>query len=215
MVMGIVLPDLVKNAQKDGNLYPLKEPHLFTSDLAQHSILRGWERHLMVDAAFHSSIFFKEQTYDLKQLILPLLADSPVKPFFLAHIGLELLLDHLLVADNVINIHTFYDLLNQADHPALNEFLKNCTVSDTDVFFNFLNNFISSRYLLSYQKLENISYALNRICMRLWNNPFTDMQLERLTLALSIFKQHIQVSYGLIFEEIELHLNSRETGLAP
>lgn len=203
MVIGVILPDLVKNAQKESNLYPLKEKHLFERDKNQHSILKGWERHLEVDRIFHSSEFFKVQTNALKQIILPVFEDSPVKPFFLAHIGLELILDHLLTIQGTVNINTFYEQMTKADQIALDHFLQNCEVSDTSVFFKFLNNFISSRYLFSYQKMENISYALNRICMRLWDNPFTEAQLTLLTDKLDIFKTTIEPDFMDIFHSIE------------
>jgi acyl carrier protein phosphodiesterase len=209
MVMGIVLPDLVKNAQKDHNLYPLKDRHLFEGDPNQSSILAGWERHVQVDAIFHSSEFFKSQTNTLKQILLPVFENSPVKPFFLAHIGLELLLDHLLIIDGVVNINAFYEHLAKADQESLKAFLQNCAVEDTRIFFSFLNSFISGKYLLSYQKIENIAYALNRICMRLWENPFTERQLVLLTEALNVFKETIEGNYHSIFDEIELQLNSK------
>jgi len=208
MVIGVVLPDFVKNAQKDSNLYPLKEKHLFESVANESSILKGWGRHIAVDAVFHSSEFFKSNTNTLKQIILPVLQNSPVKPFFLAHIGLELVLDHLLTIHRTVNINTFYEQLSEADTQALDSFLKKSGVADTTIFFKFLNSFISGRYLFSYQKIENISYALNRICMRLWDSPFTELQLALLTEKLSIFKINLEENYMSIFNDIELHLNS-------
>jgi len=208
MVIGVVLPDFVKNAQKDSNLYPLKEGQLFESDPDEKSILSGWGRHIEVDAVFHSSEFFKLHTNGLKHIILPVLGDSPVKPFFLAHIGLELILDHLLTIHGAVNINTFYEQLGQVNKEALDSFLKKSGVADTTVFFKFLNSFISSRYLFSYQKIENISYALNRICMRLWDSPFTEPQLALLTDKLAIFKTSIEDDYLSIFRDIELHLSS-------
>jgi len=210
MVLGVVLPDFIKNAHKDYNLYPLKIKHLFESDPLQASILAGWKRHIAVDQIFHSSGFFQLHTNALKQLILPACENSPVKPFFLAHIGLELILDHLLVSDGLVNINTFYEQLGHANKKALNSFLHTSSLEDTDVFFKFLSSFISSRYLFSYQKMENIAYALNRICMRLWNNPFTEAQLEALTTQLEQFKNNIKNDYLSIFNDIEKSIsNSR------
>lgn len=203
MVLGVVLPDFVKIAQKDSNLYPQKEVHRFEHDPFQLSLLKGWEKHIEVDRIFHSSDFFKDQTHTLKQLILPVLENSPVKPFFLAHIGLELVLDHLLTIKNIVNINTFYEQLAASDKISLNAFLHNCGVNDTSIFFKFLESFISSRYLLSYQKIENISYALNRICMRLWDNPFTEAQQEQLTTKLDTFKILLEPDYKTIFDQIE------------
>ena len=207
MVMGVVLPDFVKNAHKDWNLHPQKEEALFNTNPVHHSILNGWKRHLETDRLFHNSNFFIAQTATLKQLILPAVATGPVKPFFLAHIALELLLDHLLVSQGKINIQNFYEQLQQANTPALDLFLEKAKLPDLQLFSKFLNNFISSRYLLSYQKTENITYALNRICMRLWENPFTDNQLAILTEQLESFKQTITLNYLDIFTEIEISLN--------
>jgi acyl carrier protein phosphodiesterase len=206
MVIGTVLPDLVKNASKDSNLYPQKKEELFVNDPAQHSILKGWKRHLEVDLLFHSSIFFQEETTKLKQLLLPILGDSPVRPSFLAHIGVELVLDHLLVENASIAINLFYNHLNKVDDEILQDFLQKCGFESNDHFFKFLNSFRSSKYLLSYQKLENISYALQRICMRLWAHPFHEITLGLLTEQLAIYKQLIEKNYLEIFDEISLKL---------
>ncbi|WP_316836446.1 hypothetical protein [Pedobacter nutrimenti] len=206
IVIGVVLPDFVKNAHKDWNLNPQKEAHLFSDDLAHESLLCGWERHLEVDKLFHSSDFFITRTATLKQLLLPSLQSGPVKPFFLAHIGLELMLDHLLTIEGRININRFYEQLQQANTHELQSFLTLAGIKDLDHFLRFLNNFISSRYLLSYQKIENITYALNRICMRLWENPFQKEQLEQVTKSLLLFRDQLQKDYLSIFKEIESKL---------
>lgn len=203
MVIGTVLPDLVKNAHKDWNLYPQKKEELFTEDHQLNSLLKGWKRHLEVDLLFHSSDFFNTETTKLKKLLIPILKDSPVRPSFLAHIGVELVLDHLLVEDNIVNINSFYDHLNKVDDEVLNAFLKNCGSTDTDKFFSFLNGFRSSRYLLSYQKLENISYALQRICMRLWPHPLNETTVGLLNEQLAIYKTSIKKNYLSIFNEID------------
>jgi len=208
MVLGTVLPDLVKNAHKDWNLYPQKNEALFIEDNQQNSLLRGWKRHLEVDLIFHSSDFFIAEMAKLKQLLLPILNDSPVRPSFLAHIGVELVLDHLLVVNGKININSFYDHLQAVDDNSLNTFLIKCGSADTEQFFKFFNSFKSSRYLLSYQKIENISYALQRICMRLWAHPFDEETVSLLTEQLEVYKILLAKNYLDIFEEIEDELNT-------
>lgn len=207
MVLGTVLPDLVKNAHKDWNLYPQKHEELFFEDNHQASLLMGWKRHLAVDLIFHSSDFFITEMAKLKQLLLPILKDSPVRPSFLAHIGVELVLDHLLVTNGKIIINTFYEHLQAVDDKSLNTFLIKCGSGDTEQFFKFFNSFKSSRYLLSYQKMENISYALQRICMRLWAHPFNEETVLLLTEQLEVYKILLAKNYSKIFEEIENKLN--------
>lgn len=207
VVIGTVLPDFAKNANKDWNLYPQKSEEKFINEEAQNGILIGWKRHLKVDQLFHSSVFFAEETAKLKQFLLPILADSPVRPSFLAHIGVELLLDHLLVENQKIKINDFYDHLENVNDLALNQFLQKAGCPDNEQFFKFFNSFKSSRYLLSYQKLENISYALQRICMRLWAHPFTEETVHLLTAQLTIYKTLLASNYQEIYKEIEPELN--------
>jgi acyl carrier protein phosphodiesterase len=206
VVMGTVLPDLIKNAAREANLYPQKNEFLFKGNTDEENLLLGWKRHLAVDLFFHSSDFFLEKTTELKQLIKPIVENTAVRPSFLAHIGLELLLDHLLVEHNLIQVNHFYDKLNSVKKEPLSDFLEHCNLKNPEVFFNFLGKFISSKYLLSYQKLENISYAMNRICMRLWPETLSENQLQQLTFQLGLFKAVLEKDYMNIFKEIEKKL---------
>jgi len=203
LVMGTVLPDFIKNTNKEWNLYPQKEESLFTADPSLNSYLQGWKRHIEVDRIFHNSYFFEARHLELKELILPVMQGSPVKPFFLSHIGLELVLDHLLIADDKINVQSFYDHLAKANNSSLALFLDKAGIESSDLFSNFMKNFLSSRYLLSYQKIENLTYALNRICMRIWPIPFNDGQLNGLTEKLRLFAKHLSKDYFSIYQEIE------------
>lgn len=203
MVMGVVLPDLVKNAHKDWNLNPHRQDTLFSSNPRHQSILKGWRKHIEVDRLFHCSDFFKEQTAILKQMILPAVGPGPVKPFFLAHIALELVLDHLLIATGKISVQRFYEQLSKSNTSDLQSFLLLAGIADIQLFEKFLSGFISSKYLLSYQKTENITYALNRICMRLWRDPFTGEQLTLLTSAIQEYIKTLDDDFLLIFNQME------------
>ncbi|RZJ40164.1 MAG: DUF479 domain-containing protein [Chryseobacterium sp.] len=208
VVMGIVLPDLIKNASKEANLYPQKNEFLFVGNPDEEGLLFGWKRHLAVDLLFHSSEFFLEKTFELKRLIIPVVENTVIRPSFLAHIGLELLLDHLLIEHNLVQVHHFYDKLIAVKKESLSDFLEHCKLKNPEGFFKFLEQFISSKYLLSYQKLDNISYALNRICMRLWPETLNEMQINQLTFQLAFFKQDLEKDFIDIFNFIESKLIS-------
>ncbi|MCJ0742482.1 ACP phosphodiesterase [Pedobacter montanisoli] len=206
-ITGTVLPDLVKNANKDWNCYPQKHEELFIGEGKQLELLKGWKRHLKVDQLFHSSVFFQDETQKLKQWLIPFLEGSPVRPSFLAHIGLELMLDHLLVEQRLIDIHHFYHHLSSSKGQQLDLFLSKCNINDLPKFNHFYDNFLSSRYLLSYQKIDNISYALQRICMRLWKDPFDKENLSELTGQLLHYKKDLETNFMSIFDTIEKELN--------
>lgn len=203
VVMGVLLPDLVKNVDKTWNINPQRDTLLYTGVEAYAGLLTGWKRHLEVDRLFHSSAFFREQTAILKQLILPAVETGPVKAFFLAHIALELLLDHLLLTRGDINAHELYRQLANADTAHLDEFLRIAGLPDGPRFRKFIEEFISSEYLLSYDDIDHISYSLNRICLRLWDHPFTSAQLDILSVQLQAYKDQLKDNYMDIFRQIE------------
>lgn len=207
IVIGAILPDLVKNAHKEWNLHPQKKEELFIENPILNDLLLGWKRHLQVDLIFHSSDFFKDKTAELKDIIIPVTTNTEIRPSFLAHIGVELLLDNILIEQSLINVNNFYSQLNKADNQQIKIFLEKCGVAETEVFFTFLNSFLSSKYLLSYQKIENITYALNRICMRIWPNPFNETQLSLLTKQLIQYKKSLATDFISIFEDIEAKLH--------
>ncbi|MDP3468859.1 MAG: hypothetical protein Q8S11_11030 [Daejeonella sp.] len=201
LVLGAVLPDLLKNARKDWNLHPERNAELFSSNF-ESSILKGWRRHMIVDRQFHNSGFFAEHTACIKKAIIPALKDSVVRPSFLAHISLELMLDSTLLTENHIQSVDFYSHLRQSDREAIDRFLKLNRIDDTTQFFNFFDKFIQSNYLETYRESHNVMYALNRICMRIWKDPLNNSEILALRDILNEYHQNLLGNYMEIFEEI-------------
>ncbi|HEY1009069.1 hypothetical protein [Daejeonella sp. JGW-45] len=201
IVLGTVLPDLVRNARKDWKFRPEKREHLFTGQ-AEKAILKGWKRHLVVDKHFHNSGFFIKHTNAIRTAIAPVLENSPVRPSFLAHIALELMLDSILITDDVIDANDLYSNLRRADDLAINKFLKLNAMDDTAHFFKFFEKFLESGYLNGYREAHNIMYALNRICTRIWPDPMNDTQLLQASAILLGYQDELRGCYGEIFEEI-------------
>lgn len=202
VVLGTVLPDLVKNARKDWKFRPEKKEFLFTGDL-QKSILKGWKRHLTVDKHFHNSGFFIKHTNAIRTAIAPVLVNSEVRPSFLAHIALEIILDSILLTDDILAAEDLYSNLHLSDKNALNKFLELNGMDDTVHFFKFFDKFLETQYLNSYRESHNIMYALNRICMRIWPDPINDTQLLQLSAILLGYQEELAGNYMEIFDEIE------------
>src|SRR5471030_1055265 len=145
-VLGTVLPDLLKNADKTIILHPEKLRH---PDSEISAMIEGWKKHLEVDRYFHSSDFFLTHSHQLKKELAPAIEGSPVKPFFLGHIALELILDNLLLTTQKITASGFYDHLDGCKAPIVQEFLTSAGLKYTTVFFKFYEGFKKSRYLFS------------------------------------------------------------------
>ncbi|SDG06593.1 hypothetical protein SAMN05192573_102153 [Mucilaginibacter gossypii] len=205
-VLGTVLPDLLKNADKNIILHPEKLHH---TDNEVNSIISGWNKHLDVDRYFHLSAFFTTRSHELKKLLAPALINSPVKPFFLGHIALELIIDNLLLTTGKISVTEFYDHLAGCREDKIRSFLTFAGLEDTAVFFKFYEGFKKSQYLHTYAETHQIAYALKRICMRVWKNPFTPEQEVIMDEILSSYREEMLNDFMQIFEEIDGKLSDK------
>lgn len=203
-ILGIVLPDLLKNADKTIVLHPEKLHH---HNEKVNSIIKGWNKHLEVDRYFHSSEFFLTHSHKLKKLLTPVIVGSSVKPFFLGHIALELILDNLLITTNKITAHDFYVHLNGCDHEVIQEFLTFAGLKDSSKFFRFFDGFKRDGYLHTYSETPKIAYALKRICMRVWKDPFTDKHELAMNDVVVAYREQIYDSFMQIFDSINNRLS--------
>jgi hypothetical protein len=203
-ILGTVLPDLLKNADKTYNIHPEKlADH---PDKAVNSILQGWKKHLEVDKYFHSSEFFNYHAHQLKLVLAPAIAGSVVKPFFLGHIALELILDNLLITSENLSVDEFYNHLEAVDDDALQTFLAYSGISDPAIFFKFFRKFNQNRYLHTYAEATQVAYALKRICMRVWKDPFTEEQEANMAEVVLLYRTLLMVDFMRIFDEIAAEL---------
>jgi hypothetical protein len=203
--LGTVLPDLLKNADKTIVLHPEKLHH---ENPAVNLIIRGWNKHLAVDRYFHSSEFFLTHSHQLKKVLGPVIEGSPVKPFFLGHIAIELVLDNLLLTTGKITAHGFYEHMAGCDREIIQAFLTFAGLKDTARFFRFFEGFKKDGYLHTYSETPQIAYALKRICMRVWDNPFTPEQETGMNKILVQYREHILDNFMSIFKEIEAKLSA-------
>lgn len=202
-ILGTVLPDLLKNADKNIILHPEKLQH---PDPHISAIICGWQKHLEVDRYFHSSDFFLTNSHQLKKLLAPTIEGSPVKPFFLGHIAIELILDNLLLTTDKVTADDFYAHLVACNNETIHAFLTFAGLNNTETFFSFYEKFKINRYLESYVDTQQIAYALKRICMRIWNDPFTPEQEGKMNWVLSGYRDKIVGDFMRIFDEIGIKL---------
>lgn len=207
LVLGCVLPDLIKNADKDINVLPHKYESRFDGNPKLAAIYRGWARHVEADRYFHNAPFFYTHTHELKSLLAPVVAGTLIRPSFLSHIALELLLDHLLLAHGAVRESDFYECLAAADREAIARFLRLCDVEETAFFFAYFNSFMRAQYVGSYRHFDQITYAVINICRRLWAVRLSVEQQERMTRGIAHYATELDRSFRSIFEDLEAHLS--------
>jgi len=205
--LGAVLPDLLRNMDRDIRLFPEKNPDLFQTNPKTQKILAGWVRHLVTDKLFHNNLFFQEKTRQLKAYISPVLINTPIRPSFLSHIALELLLDRLLIQNNWLHEDDFYDQLREVDTESLALFLQIAGLPDPNPFIVYFNGFIKEKYLGSYRDMNQVTFALNQICKKFWPQGLNEEKKVQLALALSSYELELALNYKVIFNEIADYLN--------
>lgn len=199
-VLGTLLPDLLKNADKSIILHPEKLQH---KDERIMSIISGWKKHLAVDRLFHSSDFFLNHSHLLKKVLQPVIIGSPVKPFFLGHIALELILDNLLLTTGVIKVSQFYSHLESCEDEVIYEFLTLSGMKNPQIFLDFFADFKEHKYLHTYAETVQVAYALKRICMRVWDSPFTTQQEYDLNTVVVKYRGSLKAEFMNIFHQID------------
>ncbi|SEK33004.1 hypothetical protein [Parapedobacter koreensis] len=206
LVLGSVLPDLIKNADRNINIWPQKYEDRFGNNPKLQSIYHGWMRHIDTDRYFHNSSFFYSHTHALKILLAPTVDGTPIRPSFLSHIGLELLLDHLLLRNNWVHESDFYAYLAAIDYEMADRFLRLCDVNDTEFFFVYFSGFMRTQYIQGYWEIGEIASAMVNICRRLWDVRAEDVHMERIVEVISEYTAKLDGNFHPIFDEIRSKL---------
>ena len=203
-VIGVLLPDLLKNANKELTIHPVR----FETSLLGHPktapMYEGWNRHVLTDKIFHNLPFFFEHTHELKILLKPVVEATPIRPSFLSHIALELLLDHLLLRDEHVQTNVFYDALEKVDQQALQRFLTTCGIDQPKFFFDYLQSFMRHRYVESYIHLDQVAFALTQICKRLWVFDRDLLDMNAFQEVLNRYSEVLRPVFMDVFHEIDL-----------
>lgn len=202
-VLGGLLPDLLKNVDKAYSF----QLHKYAGKLVFHpssiAITEGWQRHIEVDKIFHSSAFFYTHTHQLRKKIEPIVADLPIRASFLAHIALELLLDHLIIAHRILNVARLYEQLESVDLQVLSLYLKELDGVDVSRFLRFYERFVESKYIYDYSEIDNIPHALYSICRRIWTFDTQSQHIKDLAKELADYQEHSLANYREIYTFIQ------------
>lgn len=206
-VLGGLLPDFLKNVNKQYNFQPQRFEEAFYASPGTTYILEGWYRHLEVDKLFHSSPFFLQHCHVLRKILDPILADLPIRASFMAHIAIELLLDHLLIHEGLLNPIRFYEHLDAVSPATVKRALGILEEVDIPAFMQFYDRFLSSRYVLEYAAMESVAYALFQICKRVWKFEFTDLHRQQLAIALQLYVDENRQEFLAIYPYIQSSLS--------
>jgi hypothetical protein len=208
-ILGVALPDLYKGAERGKNIHPKPCPPEF-----QHlkkewdGINKGWARHVLLDHVFHNEPYFEQNMAYLTDLLRKVPFENKyVKPHFISHVMLELILDGVILRKGEVDPQKFYDQLNRINPEIVASFLAAAGLKNTPRFLAFFEKFKEYKYVFSYEDSSKLYFALNRIFGRLWESDFEDNKMAIIGVIDQGFA-HISKNYSQIYSIIDPHLNS-------
>ncbi len=177
---GTGVPDMLsvvdrKVRVRSRNLKPLIETH--QGDVAE--LASGMLQHLNDDHWFHATAIFNQLNLEFAQALREAVPeDTSLRPRFLGHILIELLLDARLAECNPGLLDEYYDVLGQVDAAKIQTVINMASARPTDQFVRFFEAFCRERFLFDYLDNDRLAYRLNQVMKRVGLPEFGDSVIE-------------------------------------
>ena len=167
-VAGTGVPDWLSVADREVRVRRRHlEPALDDADPDESALARGIRQHLDDDAWFHASRAFVELSMALSAAARDVLGESEgLRPAFLGHLLVELLLDATLIAENPARLEGYYRLLEIADPNRVQETVNRIAQRSTDRLAWMIRLFCRERILWDYLDDGKLLRRLNQIMRR-------------------------------------------------
>ena len=163
---GVALPDILSVYDRTLRFHPSKIT-------GQEELWLGIHNHMDMDTFFHRSVFFKN-SYEAIRIILNQ-SISPamnIRPFFLAHVLVEILLDHLLLLRSSNLALRFYRTIGSVNVTEIVRLLERHFERKLEGLEDLINKFLVTRFLESYIQLDQLIFPVNRMLTRTRQQPF-------------------------------------------
>jgi hypothetical protein len=142
-------------------------PFADSSDRRLASFARGVLRHHADDDWFHQTQAFNELTLELARRIRRLTRDEDgMRPSFVGHILVELLLDATLIAEDARAADRYYAALNQIDPEEIAGLIGELTGEDASQTAAIVRRFLEIRFLDDYPDDARLLVRLNQVMRR-------------------------------------------------
>lgn len=138
-----------------------------SSDPIEAQIAAGVIQHHADDDWFHRTEEFNRLQWDFTKRIRDFLGkDSGLRPSFLGHILVELLLDSVLIEDDPDELNAYYAALNEVDGVLVQRTVERIAERPADRLDWFIGRFVEVRFLEDYPDDEKLLYRLNQVMQR-------------------------------------------------
>ncbi len=173
---GTAVPDWLAVADRPLRLRARHaEASLHDADPVVAELAGGVLQHLRDDAAFHESRAFAETSLELCARVRDALAgDQSLRPAFLGHLLVELLLDAALIAEDGPRLAKYYQVLDRLDAEKIEAVVSRLAPRPTRRLAGFIDLFRRERILSDYWDDDKLSVRLNQVLRRVRLSPLPD-----------------------------------------
>jgi hypothetical protein len=170
---GTAIPDWLNVADRQVRLRSKHAaPLVDDPDPRIGAVARGVLQHHHDDGWFHRTAAFAELSWSFTAAIRDALApDDGLRPSFLGHILVELLLDATLIAEAPDELETYYAALSTIDASVVQAAVNRGAPRQTERLAPLIPAFIASRFLFDYLDDERLLYRLNGVMARVQLRP--------------------------------------------
>jgi len=137
------------------------------SDPCTAEVAVGVLQHLRDDASFHGTKAFAETSLELTANVRDALGgETGLRPTFLGHLLVELLLDAALIADAPDRLTEYYRVLDQLDAERIEAAVNRISPRHTSRLAPFIELFRRERVLWDYLEDDRMMMRLNQVLRR-------------------------------------------------
>ncbi|MFN8310566.1 MAG: hypothetical protein U0T73_11430 [Chitinophagales bacterium] len=194
-VAGALMPDLVSGFTR---YYNQKIIHTDTKHFSRpvREIHLGVLRHFEADKLFHQKLVFLEMVHLLRdEMLRQQLNRSTFRISFLAHIGIEAVLDKVLMAAHPHLLDQYYAHLQQVEDNAPERFLDELADgSAKSEFFHRFRLFREMRFLYRMKTMNGLAEGLCRTYEKVTGVKIAGVDREKLVLSLNNIEEKVRYS---------------------
>lgn len=199
---GLLFPDLLRIFSKEQRISDKTEINEKCKQEDYQNLVRGFQHHFIGDDIFHNWDWFKEKNHELAVKIRESKLDIK-RDWFLAHIFIELTIDHVLVTKNEKLVEELYADLMACDKQGWELFFTENGFKELDYWYEGYTRFNKHQYIFTYKDTDSVIYALNRIYLSTGIGEFDDIQNQFLVVLLNDFIPEVKLKISELHKILE------------
>jgi hypothetical protein len=175
-VAGTAVPDWLTVADRQVRIRARHvRPAVDGPDPATAALAGGMLQHLLDDGRFHATRFFAETSLALSAASREVLRGDPgLRPAFLGHLLVEVLLDAALIAEEPGRLDRYHRLLDGVDAAWVQEAVNRLAPRPTVRLAMMICGFRRARILWDYLEDDKLLVRLNQVMRRVGLDPLPE-----------------------------------------